>query len=494
MMQEAKYQAVKNFVDHPDRNKLRIAVNFSVTLRTVDRWIAKYKKFGKSAFIHGNTTQEPACKIATEIKDKIISLYQGEIYKGSNFAHFTEMLAQYEDIHISEQSVRNILHAAGIQSPKLWRSTKKRLRQEEKQQEKTQTCNESMANQNDSVDKNKVAPEDGHSLRARSKYFGEMIQMDASSYEWFGDSISNLHVSIDDSTGRVTGAYLDEEETLFGYYNVLKQILLQYGIPARFLTDKRTVFEYTRKGEQNVEKDTFTQFSYACKQLGIQIETTSVPETKGRVERLNQTLQSRLPVIFRREGITDIDTANEFLRAHLDELFNDKFSMPVDHTKSVFEKQIGGKEIDEATVNLICSIVCSRTLIGQCIRLNKKTYKLIDENSIQQNYADHTKVTVIQTFDNQLFASVNDARMLKLEEVPVHVEKSRTFDAEYEAPKPHKVYIPPMNHPWRYSEFEKHARLQRHRIKLELEKEDLFLDHLQDNVNVGCLVMGHRIA
>ena len=41
MMQEAKYQAVKNFVDHPDRNKLRIAVNFSVTLRIVDRWIAK---------------------------------------------------------------------------------------------------------------------------------------------------------------------------------------------------------------------------------------------------------------------------------------------------------------------------------------------------------------------------------------------------------------------------------------------------------------------
>jgi len=58
----------------------------------------------------------------------------------------------------------------------------------------------------------------------------------------------------------------------------------------------------------------------ACKQLGIQIEATSVPQTKGRVERLNQTLQNRLPIVFRREGITDIDTANEFLRAHLDEL------------------------------------------------------------------------------------------------------------------------------------------------------------------------------
>lgn len=497
MLQEAKYQAVKNYVEHPDRNKLRIAVKFSVTLRTVNRWIANYKKHGKSAFIHGNTTLEPDCKISKDIREKVVSLYQGEIYRGSNFAHYTEMLNEYEGIHISEQSVRNILHAAGIQSPKIWKSTKKRLREEERQREKalasgTEDNNEPV--NAEPVEKNKVAPEDGHSLRERCKYFGELIQMDASSYEWFGGIVTNLHVSIDDSLGRITGAYLDKEETLFGYYNVLKQILLRYGIPAKFLTDRRTVFEYTRKGEQDIEKDTFTQFSYACKQLGIEIETTSVPEAKGRVERLNQTLQSRLPIIFRREGITDIDSANEFLSSHIDELFNDKFSMPVNHTKSVFEKQIGGKEIDEATVNLICSTLCSRVLIGQCIRFNKKMYKLIDENGIQQNYADHTKVTVIHTFDNQLYASINDACILKLEELPAHAEKSRTFDADYEEPKPRKVYIPPMNHPWRYSEFEKHAKSQRHRIELELQKEDLFLDHLQDNVNAGYMVTGHCVA
>ena len=259
------------------------------------------------------------------------------------------MLDQYEDIHISEQSVRNILHDAGIQSPKIWKSTRRRLRQEEKQREKELYKAE---NPDDTVttqaqEKNKVQPEDGHSTRERCKYFGELIQMDASSYNWFGDDVTNLHISIDDCTGRVTGGYFDKEETLFGYYNVLKQILLRYGIPAKFLTDKRTVFEYARKGEPDVEKDTFTQFSYACKRLGIQIETTSVPETKGRVERLNQSLQSRLPIVFRREGITDIDAANEYLASHLDELFNDKFSMPLNHTKSVFEKQFGEKELDE---------------------------------------------------------------------------------------------------------------------------------------------------
>ena len=495
MEQEAKYLAIKDYVDHPGKNKTRIAERFSVTPRTVNRWIDKYIKFGKTAFIHGNTTLEPDCKIAEEIRAKVVSIYQSEIYRDCNFSHFTEMLDEYENIHISEQSVRNILHAAGIQSPKMWRSTKKRLRQEEKLRKKALTdTDDANPAEKISVEKNKVAPEDGHSIRERCKYFGELIQMDASSYEWFGGIISNLHVSIDDCTGRITGAYFDMEETLFGYYNVLKMILLKHGIPAKFLTDKRTVFEYTRKGEQDVEKDAFTQFSYACKQLGIQIETTSDPETKGRVERLNQTLQSRLPIVFRREGITDIDTANEFLSSHLDELFNDKFSMPVNHTKSVFEKQIGGKEIDEATANLICSVLCSRVLIGQCIRFNKKTFKLIDANGVQQNYADHTKVTVIKTFDNQLYASVNDAHMFKLEEVPVHAGKSKTFDADYDAPKPRKVYIPPMNHPWRYSEFEKHAKSQRHRIELELQTEDMFMDHLRDNVSAGYMVMGHRVA
>lgn len=497
MKKEDQYRWIKDYVDHPWKNKLRIALKFSVSLRTVNRWIAGYKKHGKSFFVHGNATLEPDCKISEKIRKKVVELYLGGVYQGSNFAHFTEMLDQYEDIHISEQSVRNILHAAGIHPPKMWRSTKKRIRQEEKQRQKelaqaadTKELDVEVLPQ----EKNKLQPEDGHSIRSRCKYFGELLQMDASSYNWFGNIISHLHVSVDDCTGRITGAYFDMEETLFGYYNVLKQILQRYGIPAKFLTDKRTVFEYARKGEPDIEKDTFTQFSYACKRLGIQIETTSVPETKGRVERLNQTLQSRLPVIFRREGITDIDAANEYLASHLDKLFNDKFSMPLNHTKSVFEKQFGEKELDENAINLICSILCTRVLMGQCIRFEKKTYKLVDENGIQQNYADHIRVTVIRTFDNQLFACINDTRMLKLEEVPVHAESSKNFDADYKAPQPRKVYIPPMDHPWRYSEFEKHAKAQRHRIELELQNEDPFMHHLHDNISAGYMVMGHRVA
>ena len=57
----------------------------------------------------------------------------------------------------------------------------------------------------------------------------------------------------------------------------------------RFLTDKRTVFTYQSKQSKKLEEDTFTQFGYACHQLGIDIKTSSIPQAKGRVEQLNQT-------------------------------------------------------------------------------------------------------------------------------------------------------------------------------------------------------------
>ena len=49
-----------------------------------------------------------------------------------------------------------------------------------------------------------------------------------------------------------------------------------------FYTDRRTVFEYKRKDRPSDAEDTFTQFSYACHNLGIEIKTTSVPPSKRK--------------------------------------------------------------------------------------------------------------------------------------------------------------------------------------------------------------------
>lgn len=68
--------------------------------------------------------------------------------------------------------------------------------------------------------------------------------MDASIHNWFGSIKTQLHIAVDDSTGTIVGAYFDAQETLNGYYNVLYQILTTYGVSYKFLTDRRTVFEY----------------------------------------------------------------------------------------------------------------------------------------------------------------------------------------------------------------------------------------------------------
>ena len=95
--------------------------------------------------------------------------------------------------------------------------------------------------------------------------------MDASGLFWFNKIYSTLHLAVDDAIGTVVGAYFDYQETLNGYYHVLKNILEKHGIPNEFLTDNRTVFTDRSTANPTDGHDTYTQFAYACKSLGIPI-------------------------------------------------------------------------------------------------------------------------------------------------------------------------------------------------------------------------------
>ena len=122
-------------------------------------------------------------------------------------------------------------------------------------------------------------------------------------------------MAADKATNTIVGAYFDWQETLNGYYRVFKQILENYGIPAKFLTDNRTVFNYQRLNEdkRTSDKDVLTQFGYACKQFGTNLDTTSVSQAKGLIERDNGTFQDRLISELRLNNITTIDKATEYL-------------------------------------------------------------------------------------------------------------------------------------------------------------------------------------
>lgn len=123
-----------------------------------------------------------------------------------------------------------------------------------------------------SIVNHEVALEDSHPRGEKPKYFGEVIEQDGSIHLWFGNTKTCLHLAIDKATSTIVGAYFDKQETLNGYYHVLHQILTNYGIPYKFLTDNRTVFNYMslNPDKRTSEKDVLTQYGYACKQLGVE--------------------------------------------------------------------------------------------------------------------------------------------------------------------------------------------------------------------------------
>ena len=49
----------------------------------------------------------------------------------------------------------------------------------------------------------------------------------------------------------------------------------------------------------------------------------------------------------------------------------------------------------------------------------------------------------------QQYCCVNDKDIYILEKIPKHEAKSKDLDIDYTPPNPQKIYIPPMNHPWR---------------------------------------------
>lgn len=449
--EQTKYEVIKELVDHGG-NKKRVALKLGITERHVNRLILKYKERGKSGFIHGNRSKKPVSSIDKTLSDTIILLYTTK-YQDFNFSHFRDYLIQEEDIKVSYHCIYTTLKKAGILSPKARKATKKKfikqqLQKDKKLKDKTEKELEVIAN-------HEIALQDAHPRQERPKYFGENIEMDGSIHKWFGDKITCLHLAADKATNTIVGAYFDQHETLNGYYNVFHQILTNYGIPAKFTTDNRTVFNYQSLSaeKRTSEKDVLTQFGYACKRLGVEIKTTSVSQAKGLIERDNETFQGRLVNELRINGITTIEAANEYLLTTFIPKFNSKFSMDFKKFGSVFEASP-----EDEKINYILAILTPRKFDnGNSIKFKNKYYQPYLNGKLKC-FKSKTECLVINAFDGSLLVSVDD-KVYELEELIKNKTVSENFDNIVELPvKEKKKYIPPMSHPWKLSSFKEQLK------------------------------------
>lgn len=446
-----KYEIIKKLIE-TNGNKDRAALKLNCTRRTIDRLIIVYKEKGKEGFIHGNRNRVPVNYISKDMRERIISLYENKYYD-SNLTHFAELLELHEDIVVSNTCLNNILREKNMLSPKAHRKTKRELKAKLKKELVVSNKKETIEilDRIDSIERYEA-----HPRRPRCAYFGELVQMDASEHIWYDGQKTHLHLAIDDATGKVLGGYFDTQETLKGYYNLLNIILTDYGIPAKFLTDNRTVFEYKLKNAPSDQEDTFTQFGYACHQLGISLDTTSVPQAKGRIERLNQSFQSRLVVELRLANVQSLEQANYYLIDFL-KRYNAKFEIPIDKRKTVFEAS-PSKEV----INTTLAIISKRKIDnGHCIKFENKYYAPVNSNNSKVYYPKGIDVMVIQAFDGTKYVNIQD-NLFALEEVIQRELYSKEFD-NVPVKKPKKKYIPPLSHPWRTSSITSFTSTQKHR-------------------------------
>ena len=447
MNEQMKYEVIKDLVDH-NGNKNRASKKLGISRRQIDRLIIKYKENGKSGFIHGNRGHIPTKKLDRSISEDIITLYQNKYYD-FNFSHFREFLEKVENIKVSYKFIYSTLTNEGILSPKARKKTKRQYAKQKLLKDKKINLTMSEKNINEIVN-HEVALEDSHPRGEKPKYFGEIIEQDGSIHLWFGAKKTCLHLAIDKATSTIVGAWFDYQETLNGYYRVLHQILTKYGIPYKFFTDNRTVFNYMslNPDKRTSDKDVLTQYGYACKQFGIDLETSSVSQAKGLIERTNGTFQGRLVQELRLHNITTIDEANKYLTEVFVPYFNEKFALDYNKFKSVFEASPSNE-----VINYTLAILTPRKIDnGNSIKYQNKYYQPYLNNELKC-FLPKTECLVIKAFNNDLLVSI-DEQVFELRELSRNEKFSKEFN-EISEVKENKKYIPPMSHPWKLASFKK---------------------------------------
>jgi hypothetical protein len=167
--------------------------------------------------------------------------------------------------------------------------------------------------------------------RERRPCVGELVQMDGSTHDWLcgrGRSCV-LFVMVDDATGRVFCRFYEAEDTASAF-DLLGRYVRRHGLPQALYVDKDSIYRVNdpqaREAGALSGKMPLTQFGRAMKELGVGLICADSPQAKGRVERMNGTLQDRLVKELTLAKVNTIEQANAFLEKTFLRRFNERFA------------------------------------------------------------------------------------------------------------------------------------------------------------------------
>ncbi len=286
-----------------------------ITPRQVRRLRRRLQLYGPGGLAHRSRGRRSARRLPDALRSQILTLAR-ERYAGLNDHHLTEKLTTVEGLAVSRTTVRRVLRAAGVVSPRRRRPPRHRSR------------------------------------RPRRPQAGLLLQLDGSPYAWFGAAQPgwSLLAAIDDATGAVLAACFRAEEDAAGYLGLLRTLGRTVGLPAAVYTDGHGIFvrndPHWTLAEQLQGAQDPTQVGRALQTLGIHHVIAQSPQAKGRIERLWETFQDRLVAELRLAGITTPPAGDAFLATTFLPAHNAQFAVPPALAASAYRPVPRGLDLD----------------------------------------------------------------------------------------------------------------------------------------------------
>lgn len=418
---EANRIAIVEKVVKKEMKQHRAATLLGLSTRQVRRLTKKYKRDGARGIIHQLRGIPSNHRIDEQTLDDAVKTVKERYHDfGPTFAH--EKLVEHHGVTFSRETLRLAMIRDGIWYPK---------------RKKTMVL---------------------HLLRERRTYEGELVQADGSPHDWFEGRRTpcTLLVYIDDATGKLLWLEFVESESTTAYFSTTKHYLLAHGKPVALYVDKHGVFRVNtrRSATASVDDDNGeTQFQRAMKQLGIAVIFANSAEAKGRVEKVNQTLQDRLVKEMRLRGISTMEEGNRYLPAFMD-AFNNKFGVVAHYPGDVHRPLLSSDDLEDILCQHHTRVVSKQLTLSY----QNKRYQIQTERPL---YAmRHARVTVKEDLYGRITiaykgnnlaytiveerpkATIADAKVInqtvdRLSEslgIPITIVQSR---------------IPAVDHPWR---------------------------------------------
>jgi len=378
-----------------------------VSVRHVKRLLRVYRREGASGLVSKQRGKPSHHQLDRETVRAAIGLIKGRYADfGPTLAH--EKLVEVDGMTLCLGSVRKLMIEEGI-----WKAKSARR------------------------------PE-AHPMRERRACVGELVQTDGSDHAWFEERgpRCSLLVMIDDASGQLGALYFVPEESFFGYCSLLRQYLAAHGRPAGLYTDKHGIFRVNIPNAGS--GDNLTQFGRAMQSLEIPILCANTPQAKGRVERVNETLQDRLVKEMRLLGINDMQQGNAFLPEYIAD-FNRRFAVQPRSSLDAHRSLLVHQNLDQI-------------LAWQETRLVSKNLTVQFKNVVYQIQTDrpayalhNVRVTICQDVQGKVTILYKDSplgytvfqKQARQSEV---VSVKQVDRALLNQSKAHK---PAPNHPWR---------------------------------------------